>query len=257
MKNFLAHFYFIFILIFWVTTISLSDEIDKEFVKKNLVALYGSEYEGKEFCLAFHPIHDSSSKVNKCSIIMSSKKASQVTIEIPRKNLVFHINTIPNDIVEFDIDPEIVTDYELSDKQPLLNQNIYMGSGIIVTSAKPILCYGMFINGENNDGYLSIPKTGLGKKYEIGYKLDSNDIKNKILWFSVISLLDDTKVIANINKKNPFNRIDKKMVRYANKIVRILNRGDVLLVQNINDSTNLLGASIEANKIIAVTSDGP
>ncbi len=257
MKTLLTKFSaLIFILVLAVASAYATNNDDAR-IRKELPRLLGSSNQGTEFYMTFHPCWETAGKADGCKIYITSAVATRVTIEIPGKEIYIQKTTLPNDIIEISLDPGIAQCYRKTDREPPQPQRVFKGYGIIVTADDPIVCYGVTRYQYTSDGYLAIPKSGLGKSYICAsYNDPCQDNGNQYLssFTSIVGVYNKTDVKVKLGGRfsnytpgaNPLKTGDRRNER--------LDRGDVWLIGTMGDYSDLTGTTVEANKQVAVIS---
>jgi hypothetical protein len=227
---------------------------DKEVgpIRTELVKLLGSSNQGTEFFMTFHPCWQDPGGTGEINIYITSAVATRVTVEIPGKGIYLQKTTIPNDIINFTFSSGVAQCYDKAPGDVPQPQRVFVGYGLIITSEDPIVCYGMTRFFRVADGYLGIPKSGLGKKYIVSSYNDLGDGYNS--YTSIVGVYNKTRVKVRLggrfsNKTPGANSMKTNDVREE-----VLNRGDVWLIGASGPNNDLTGTSVEANKQVSVIS---
>ncbi|MCK5742242.1 MAG: hypothetical protein KAH48_08490, partial [Chlorobi bacterium] len=86
-------------------TVSFSADADVEEMKRKLPKLLGASNVGTEFFLTFHPPYPVSGGQNFMKMYVSAGVETEVKLEIPGKGYMKIQKTVPNDIIEFELNP--------------------------------------------------------------------------------------------------------------------------------------------------------
>ncbi len=242
---------------FLVQSILCAGEINGGNVKKDLPKLLGSSNIGTEFFLTFHPGWMSNVD-NFCYIYVASQYETKVTLEIPGKNVKMEGTTTPNGVLEFRLDLNEAQCYTTTDSQEPKPEQVFKGNGIIVSSEKPIVCYGIYRNIQVAEGFSALPLQALGKKYVVSsYYSPVNSYNGQFLpsYTSIVGTYDQTEVEVTLggNQYTTYTSGENPM-KGGDKRKSILNRGDVWLIGAMGDYADLTGTIVNADKPIAVIS---
>jgi hypothetical protein len=234
-----------------------SDNNDEARIHKELPRLLGTSNQGTEFYMAFHPCWETTGKANGCKIYVTSAVATRVTVQIPGKEIYQQKTTIPNDIIEFTFDPGIAQCYRKTDREPPQPQRVFKGYGIIVTADDPIVCYGVTRYQYTSDGYLAIPKSGLGKSYVVAAYNDpcqDNGVQYLTPYTSIVGVYNKTDVNVVLGGRFSNYTPGANQLKTGDRAYNRIDRGDVWLIGTQGDYSDLTGTTVQANKQIAVIS---
>jgi hypothetical protein len=234
------------IMILSVTN-SFSQGLSKEELREALPAMLSSSNAGTEFYVTFHPCWETAGANNALKLYVSSAVETQVRVEIPAVDYQEVQTTVPNDIIEFSIAPSQGQMYSKTDRQPPLEEQVWFGRAIIVTSDQPIILYGVTRYQYTSDGFLAIPTSALGREYIVASWGDpvNQAEENRIQWLtsytSIVGIYDNTRVQFTLggisNMTTPGGMIQGRPYQET------LNAGDVWLIPAKGPSADLSGSS--------------
>ncbi len=257
MKTLLTKVSALIFVLMLVATVAHALDNDEARIRKELPRLLGSSNQGTEFFMTFHPCWEEAGFTDGCKIYITSAVATRVTVEIPGREVFIQRTTLPNDIIEVNLDPGIAQCYRKTDREPPLAQRVFKGFGIIVTSEEPIVCYGMTRYRYTSDGYLAIPKSGLGKKYIVSsYNDPCVDNGNQYLtsYTSIVGVYNKTDVKIKLGGRFSNYTPGARPLKTGDSDDNRIDRGDVWLIGTMGDYSDLTGTTVEANKQVAVIS---
>ncbi|OGU93269.1 MAG: hypothetical protein A2220_13320, partial [Ignavibacteria bacterium RIFOXYA2_FULL_35_10] len=237
------------------TTNVFSKEFNLTEFKGQLPELLGAGNAGQEFWLTFNPCWENDNiNSNFLKLYVSSPIATMVTVEIPGKGFLTQQMTVPNDIIEFNLPPDLGQCYRKRDMEPPLKDTVFNGFGIHVYADYPIICYGVTRYQFTSDGYLAIPVSSLGKEYTVASWPDVSDYGIQYLPSnaSIIAAFDQTEVNFTLGGSNN-TRTSGGMIPGETRTVT-LNEGDVFLVSSAGQRADLTGSTIVSTKPISVIS---
>jgi hypothetical protein len=257
MKKLLQILSVLLFAIAFISSFARAIENDEVSIRKNLPKLLGSSNQGTEFFMTFHPCWETTGAGDGCKIYVTSAVATRVTVEIPGKEIFQQKTTIPNDIIEFTLDPSIAQCYRKTDAQPPQPQQVYKGYGIIVTSDDPIICYGMTRYQSTSDGYLAIPVNGLGKNYIVSSYNDpcqDNGYQYLTSYTSIVGAYNKTNVTVQLGGRMSNYTPGANPIKFGDVCKNTLDRGDVWLIGAMGDYNDLTGTTVRTNKPVSVIS---
>ena len=239
-----------------------AEGLTKEEIRATLPKYLGSSNSGTEFFMTFHPCLEEVGYNNALKIYVSSGKATQVTLRIPGTNYSKVRTTIPNDIIEFSLDPSDGQPYTKDYSELPQPSQVFKGRGIIITADEPIICYGVTRYQYTSDGYLALPKSSLGKKYlvssysDLGTGWSGQETYNSFT--SIVAAYDNTRVTLRLGGTTETYIIQKNgpnlEVSGNNTSIKTMHRGDVWLIASRGNWGDLSGSVVQASKPVAVIS---
>ncbi|MCO5252658.1 MAG: IgGFc-binding protein, partial [Candidatus Kapabacteria bacterium] len=228
--------------------------------KENLPQLLNSNNAGTLFWITFHPCYEDSGPNNALRIYVSSAVATTVTLEIPGLAIMRQKVTIPNDVIEFPLPVAEGQAYSKGGQMsgPPLPAQVWEGRAIKISADYPIIVYGVTRFRYTSDGYLALPASSLGKKYQVASYEDPTNNTNQYFpsFTSIVGVYDNTKVTFRLggfeNARVPL--LDGSELR-ANEVMRTtINEGDIWLIPGIGAFNDLTGSTINATKPVNVLS---
>ncbi|MEI6091782.1 MAG: T9SS type A sorting domain-containing protein [bacterium] len=257
MKRLLQNFVVLLLSIIFISSFARAVENDEAQLRKDLPKLLGSSNQGTEFFMTFHPCWEESGFPDGCKIYITSAVATRVTIEIPGREIFIQRTTLPNDVIEINLDPGQAQCYRKTDREPPQPQRVFKGYGIIVMSDDPIVCYGLTRYRYTSDGYLAIPKSGLGKNYIVSSFNDpcKDDGKQYLTSYtSIVGAYNKTEVKIKLGGRSSNYTPGAKPLKFGDIWTETLGRGDVWLIGVMGDYNDLTGTTVQANKAVSVIS---
>jgi len=234
--------------------ISTCFSFSEENIKKTLPKLLGVDNAGREFYFTFIPCWESSGPNNKLKIYITSNVKTKVKVEVTGKGYEETKYTIPNDIIEFTLTPDIGQPYTKTDRDVPEPEQVWTGAGIHVTADEPVICYGVTRYQYTSDGFLAYPVENLGKAYQVASYADP--ASNTIQWLSsysgITAAYDKTKVLFTMGG-NEWSTTAGGLMPGQSKSWT-LNKSDVLLVASLGQHADLSGSTIIATKPVSVVS---
>lgn len=257
MKKVISNLSLFLLGLFLSASFVFASENSEAILIKDMPKLLGSTNQGTEFYLTFHPGWTKANENNKIIIYITSSYATKVTLEIPTLEIFLQKNTIVNGVIEFELDPQVAQCYMKTDGQAPENPQVYKGRAIIIKSEAPIICFGMARHKDDSEGFIAIPKVGLGKNYIVAaYNDPCQDNGNQYLtsYMSIIGVADKTTVNLTLGGRFSNYTSGSTPLRTGDKTKETLNRGDVWLIGVKGDYSDLTGTEVNANKPVAVIS---
>ncbi len=231
---------------------------DNKNISKEITSLLGSSSEGTEFFLTFHPCWEESfSPQNKILIYVSSAYKTNVSLDIPGKDISRVKECLPNNVIVFDLTSEEAQCYRKTAKQEPSPNFEYPGYGIIIRSEKPVVCYGLNTSKTTSEGFLVIPKTALGTSYIVSsYNSPTAEDTEQFMtsYTSIVGVYPETEVTITIGgSKNNFT--DKpNVLRYGSTKTITLQTGEVYQIGVKGNYNDLTGTTVQSSKPVAVIS---
>ncbi|MBS3999362.1 MAG: IgGFc-binding protein, partial [Desulfobulbaceae bacterium] len=264
MKNLLNKFavlLLVFVLIGTMNMMAQSGEAGVDDFKSNLPQLLGSNNAGTLFWVTFHPCWEDPGPNNSLRLYVSSAVATTVTLEIPGLAIFRQKVTVPNDVIEFILP---VTEGQAYSKGsgglPIRPQpaQVWEGRAIKLSADYPIVVYGVTRYKYTSDGYLALPVSSLGQKYQVASYADPTNNTSQFLpsYTSIVGVYDNTKVTFRLggfeNMMVPL--LSGDTLRALEVMRATLNEGDVWLIPGIGPFNDLTGSTISATKPVNVLS---
>ncbi|MFA6569711.1 MAG: IgGFc-binding protein, partial [Bacteroidota bacterium] len=226
--------------------------------KEKIPELLSLTNAGKEFWVTFLPCFESANAViSTLKVYVSSAVKTVVTLEIPGKGYYNQRPTIPNDIIEFTIDPSLGQPYRKTDLQPAEPEQVYPGFGLHIFADDPIIVYGVTRFTATSDSYLALPVSSLGKEYIVASWADIAD--NGVSfgqylpsYTACVAAFDRTVVRFTLGGTN-YTTTAGGMKPGETKSVT-LYKGDVFMLGSFGNLADLSGSKWRATKPVAVIS---
>ena len=219
--------------------------------------MLGANNVGKEFWFSIPPcIEDESAGYeNFIKLFITATSAATVTIEVPGKGFQRTITTIPNDIVEINLPPNIAQVWQKASKDAPPKEILYSGAGIHVYSEQPIVVYAMIRYAYTSDGFLALPVSSLGMEYvsatyeEMSSMYAGLHIPSEI---TITGVYENTMVHFTLGGNYKTKTSGGK--NSGDTISRILQPGDVMCIATDIDGGDISGSLIQSNKPVSVVS---
>lgn len=264
MKNLLDKFAVLLLAIVLLGTMSARAQSDDAGVgdfKENLPKLLNSNNAGTLFWVTFHPCWEDPGPSNALRLYVSSAVATTVTLEIPGLAIFRQKVTVPNDVIEFILPPTEGQAYSKgSGALPIrpLPAQVWEGRAIKLSADYPIVVYGVTRYQYTSDGYLALPVSSLGQKYQVASYEDPTNNTAQFLpsYTSIVGVYDNTRVTFRLGGfENMMVPLLSGDTLRANEVMRVtLNEGDVWLIPGIGPFNDLTGSTISATKPVNVLS---
>ncbi|TAL67606.1 MAG: T9SS type A sorting domain-containing protein [Bacteroidetes bacterium] len=246
----MTKFFFLFIGLYII--ISFSQIGAQNFDPSTIPDNYGSTHFGTDFWLTFHPNYQAAQSSNSIRIYVSSLVETSVKIEVPGRGYQAQSNTIPYNTIQFDIPITIGQPFSggMSTAPPI--EQVYGGAGIHVTSADPVVVYGLARGSGSSDGYMAIPISTWGREYIVASWADgaNNETEYRPSYVSIIAAYDNTRVSfilgGNSSTQTKGGMKPGEMKQFT------LYTGDVVVFPSMGKNADLSGSKIIATKPVAV-----
>jgi hypothetical protein len=251
-----THLRFIF-LVFILSVFAkvvYADDITEE-VRNKLPKMLGANNVGTDFWITFNPCWETDDPLkNDLRVYVSCGIKTLVTVEVPGKSFKTTKMTIPNDIIEFRLDPGKGQCYQKDDKVPPEPERVYQGYGVHVYADYPIVVYGVTRYHYTSDGFLAIPVSSLGKEYIIASYADPTSNTGQWLpsYCGIVAAHDNTEVRFTLGGNG--NTKTAGGMKPGDYKTEILNQGDVWLIGSLGAFADLSGSKIRASRPVAVLS---
>jgi hypothetical protein len=247
------------VLILGLLSSNLNAEEPEGFLKENLPNLLNSNNSGTLFYITFHPCYENISLNNALRIYVSSAVATLVTLEIKGIAKSQQKVTIPNDIIEFILPPSDGQPYSKGGgtSGPPQPEQVWENRAIILSADHPFICYGVTRYQHTSDGFLALPVSSLGQKYQVASYADP--MNNTSQWFpsytSIVGVYDNTRVTFKLGgHENAKVLLAGDTLKAGEVLKRTLNNGDVWLIPGIGAFNDLTGSTVSATKPVNVIS---
>jgi hypothetical protein len=234
----------------------------KEWFKEQVPSLLSDPTNaGTDFYITFHPCWEETGPNNRLKVYVSSGVKTTVTLEIPGLGIFRQKQTIPNDVIEFELEPQEGQMYSKgSGAQPIppLPAQVWDRRAIRVYADYPIVVYGVTRYRYTSDGFLAIPTSTLGKNYVVSSWADPTTNVSQYLpsFTSIVAVYDNTQVTFRLGGREggKVPLPDNDTLYFNETIKKTMFKGDVLLIPGIGPYNDLTGSTIRASKPINVLS---
>lgn len=229
--------------------------------KEILSEFTNTGHAGTEFFLTFHPCWEDAGPNNRIKIFISSAYEATVNIEIPGRGLFLQKQTIPNDIIEFEFEPEEAQMYSKGSGVypiPPLPAQAWKKRAIHIYSERPVVVYAATRFRYISDGYLALPVSLYGKNYTVSSWADPTTNVTQFLpsYTSIIAAYDGTEVKFRLggNRSGKALLPEGDSLYFSETLTKVMDKGDVLLIPGIGAYNDLSGSTVRADKPVAVIS---
>ena len=234
-------------------TISFSADADVQEMKRKLPKLLGASNVGTEFFLTFHPPYPVAGGQNFMKMYVSAGVETEVKLEIPGKGYMKIQKTVPNDIIEFELNPGQALCYSKTTNDKPQVEQVWSGAAIHITSKDPIIVYGVIRYRYTSDGYLAVPVSGFGKEYIVASWPDPfGDTRWLNSWTSIVSAYDKTTARVKFGGEDWTMTGGGKVPGETSMF--LMNEADVVLIGTQTKHGDLTGTKVNGNKPLGVIS---
>lgn len=251
-----ALIYILYLLFYSFSAIANDNETD--ILKKKFPEMLNSNNVGKEFWFTIPPCFEdeSSAYPNFIKIFVTTPIRTKVRVSVPGKEFYTENFTIPNDVIEFNILPDIGQPFRRKMTEPVPAEQIYAGAGIHLLADDPIVVYVVVRYKRTSDGFLAIPVGSLGSEYIASSYTEDKFFKqagwgNLPSQIGIVAAYDDTRVDFKLGG-NPETRTSGGMIP-GQTTTLTLNKGDVWMFSS-NSGGDLSGSLITSTKPVGVIS---
>jgi len=213
---------------------------------------------GKEFWFSVPPCYEDESYgfANFIKFFVTAPYKTLVTVEVSGTGYFKARNTIPNDVIEYNITPSQATPYTKNGQAKTPSDAVYSKKAIHIYSNDPIVVYCIVRYHWSSDGWLCLPISSCGKEYIVsaaqvepmfnswGYKMPAN--------VTISAGFDDTRVSFTLGGNS--STITTGGLKPGDSTKKTLMKGDVFVVSTEVSDGDLSGSKITSNKPIGVVS---
>ncbi len=236
-------------------------ETDDEVIKKNVLKMLGDPSNaGREYWLSVPPPYLVADPTNFTRFIIGASGDANVRIQQPG-GVDMSLSVPAGTAKAFDLKPGECQPYihNLNDNYGRPAQ-VWEGKALHVTSDEPIIIYVIVRYSFTSDGYLALPAHGLGNKYVCtpydAREWNTGSLPNMVC---IVAPYDRTRVeftLGGGQMKFPAQvRILGGQTISSGEMTRFtMNRGDVVVLSNVESDETLSGSLIDADKPVAVFS---
>ncbi len=238
---------------------TFADDANIERIKKELPEMFSQSNVGKEFWFTIPPCYEDESggSPNFIKIFITSPVKTLVTIEIPAIGFFKTQNTVPNDVIGFDIEP--------ARGQPFLHsgrtdderaEEVIPKRGIHIYADDPLVVYVVVRYRYTSDGFLAVPVSAFGTEYIAASTGDMSAMytfaKNFPSMVGVVAAYDNTNVRWTTGG-NVFTETAGGLGEGESRSFR-MDEGDVIMFMSNGPEHDLTGSKIQSNRPIGVVS---
>jgi hypothetical protein len=250
-------FLLLFFLLVIVSRTLFSQDIEIDKLSKRLPEMLGANNVGKEFYFTIPPCleDESGGSNNFIKIFVTASTKTLVTVEVDGTGFLKKKNSVPNDVIEFNITPSQGQPFTKSAESSNVPERIFPQKAIHVYADAPLVVYCVVRYHYTSDGFLALPVPSLGKEYIVaGWNVDpmfSATWRYKVPNMTgIVAAYDDTRVRFALGGND--KTITAGGMKSGDSTEFILQRGDVWMVSTNSDSADLSGSKIISNKPVAV-----
>ncbi len=237
--------------------------VDEQEVKEKLTLLMGQNNSGTDYWFTIPPVYmeESGGYDNSLKILIASPVETNVTVEVKGKGFTQSKMTIPNNVIEFTIDPNIAqVRLHSATKDGPVPAQVYKQAGIHVISDAPIVVYVIARFMYTSDGFLAIPSSALGTHYINMVYQEPNFSNNGLSapFTGVTAAYDDTEV--NFTMGGGPEGIDAspmkngQLIHTGESTSQTLDQGDVWLLSINGPRQDLSGSIFTSDKPFSIVS---
>lgn len=192
---------------------------------------------------------------NKIKLLVTSFTKTWVTVNA-KYNYLLKKEVKPFEITEFELPLEIAQPYSKNGRDPAVAERVFQAAAINVEANDPIACYLIVKFKNTGDGFVVIPVSALGSKYIVSSYGDASSSYPGYYSFpsisGIVACFDNTEVKFKVGGN--LTTMTANEVVPGDSIVKILNKGDVLMISTRGKNSDLSGSLIESSKPVAVVS---
>lgn len=258
MKKLVVLLYAVFLLSILAPIASFSQKMSEEDIKKNLPKMLGANNIGKEFWFSIPPcaLDWSAGFPNFIKLYITAATKTLVTIEVPGKGYKNLKMTIPNDVIEVNIEPTVGQAYNHDPYKVAPPETVYPGAGIHVYADDPLVVYCIVRYQATSDGFLALPVSSLGREYIVATYPDMSamypswkDFPSEV---TITAAYDNTDVLFTIGG----NVLTKTSGgnKTGTTLQATMNAGDVWTFATTGDEADLTGSKVRSSKPVGVVS---
>ena len=241
--------------------------VDEQEIKEKLSLLMGQNNSGTDYWFTIPPVYveESGELENSLKILVASPLETDVTVEVKGKRYIETKKTIPDNVIEFTLNPniaQVILHNALKDGP--IPAKVYKDAGIHVTSDAPIIVYVIARYKYTSDGFLAIPSSALGTHY-INMVYQEPDFQNyykskglSAPFTGVTAAYDNTEI--NFTMGGGPEGIDAspiengQLVHTGESTSQSLDQGDVWLLSINGPRQDLSGSIFKSDKPISIVS---
>jgi hypothetical protein len=266
-RSFVMKLLYYFLLISFIIPfcyIDASSAVDEQEIKEKLTLLMGQNNSGTDYWFTIPPVFMDESAGhagNSLKVLIASPIETNVTVEVKGKGFSETKKTIPDNVIEFTIDPVIAqVRLHSGNHNGPVPAKVYKEAGIHITSDAPIVVYVIARYAYTSDGFLAIPSSALGTHYiNMVYQEPSLNKTGLFAPFTgVTAAYDNTEI--NFTMGGGPEGIDAspmengQLVHTGETTNQTLNQGDVWLLSINGPRQDLSGSIFKSDKPVSIVS---
>ena len=257
----MRNLYTIFLLLISISVMKAelkNGETNEIVIKQELIKLLeGPSNAGREYWLTVPPPYLVANPTNYTRFFIGASGDANVRIS-QQSGIDMSLQVPAGTAKSFDLKPGECQPYvhNLNDNYGLPAQ-VHPGKALHITSDQPIIVYVMIRYQYTSDGYLALPAHGLGKKY-VSTVYDAREWNPGSLpnMVCIVSPYDRTNVDFTLGGSDitQVRILGGKILRPGDTHRFKMNKGDVVVLSNVESDETLSGSLIEGDKPVAVIS---
>ena len=253
MKTLIQNFIVCFLVMAVSAVICIAGDSNIENIKKKLPKMLGANNAGTGFWISVPPSYqEGNSAQNFIKIFVTSPYASEVKVSIPGRGFEQIKNTIPDEVIEFNLPFDIAQPVIHRPNKIPLAETVYTGAGIHIEAQAPVVAYCVVRAFANSDGFLAYPVTSIGSEYIVASYNDMGAMYNGNYpsEVTIISPYDNNEVTFTLG-----GNIMTKTAGGMNPgetATKVLNKGDVWLFSSFGNNSDLTGSKIVSSLPVGV-----
>lgn len=241
---------------------SLFGAVDEEEMKAKLPMMMGQNNVGKDYWFTIPPCYEeeSSGADNFIKVLVTSPKATKVTVQVEGKGYYKTETTLPNGVIEFKLTPtqaQAILHAGNTNKPPAAK--VYKKAGVHVFSDDPVVVYVVVRYRATSDGFLAIPTAAFGTAYiNMVYKEPAITSGLMAPFTGITAAYDNTQVTFKMgggdegNDEVPLD--GGRKLKTGETAKEYLDKGDVWLLSINGQRQDLSGSRIEGTKPFSIVS---
>lgn len=217
----------------------------------------GNNNTGTEFYMSFLPAWPVPGGAEHIKVYVSSPVATEVTVAVEGAGWTSTKVTVPNDVIEFDIPVHVAQPYYRTDRDIPPTDQVYPRAAVRVSSADPVIVYGLTRYQYTSDGFLALPTSAIGTDYIIASYGDVGDNGTTFGQYlpseaAIVAAFDGTEIVFTMGGTATSKTAGGLEPGQSRAIV--LNRGDVYSLASSGQGADLSGSRIVSSKPVSVIS---
>lgn len=247
----MIHFFTTLLILSGLCSNMFGQSIDK------LPAYLAGSNAGTEYYISFPPCYEdvSTNADNTLQVFVASAVTQEVTLEVKGKNYKETKITEPNGVIEFRLSPMYGQPYQKPVNMLANPEQVYEGLAVHITSAHPIVVYGVTRFHFTSDGFMAIPVSSFGTEYVIGAYPQYTGVNGPYQLPSLTNIIAayDGTVVTFTMGGTKGSRTTGGMILGETKTF-VMKAGDVLCFANQGAAADISGSLVQSTKPIGVVS---